>query len=152
MVPPYVALAQISLAQGSGSEALAMAQAALERDPDNERALQIAYDGARMIGDEETASNVLDQLVELDPEWVTSTLFTHAAKLYNANQLASAILELEAVVKTDPELAKAQYLLGVALFNSGRVDEGRAHLETFLELAPDDPDAEIARGILSFEQ
>lgn len=152
MVPPYVALAQISLAQGSGSEALAMAQAALERDPDNERALQIAYDGARLTGDDETASDVLDRLVALDPEWVTSTLFTHAAKLYNANQLESAILELEAVVKTDPELAKAQYLLGVALFNSGRVDEGRAHLETFLELAPDDPDAEIARGILSFEQ
>ncbi len=152
MVPPYVALAQISLAQGSAAEALAMARAALDRDPDNLRALQIAYDGARLTGDTETATRVLERLMELDPEWVTTTLFAHAAQLYDANQLEAAIAELEVVVRTDPGLAKAQFLLGVALFNSGRVDEGRAHLETFLELAPDDPEAEIARGILSFEQ
>jgi len=152
MVPPYVALAQISLAQGSASEALAMAQAALDRDPDNLRALQIVYDGARLTGDTDTATRVLDRLMELDPEWVTTALLSHAAKLYDANQLEAAIAELEVVVKADPELARAHFLLGMALFNSGRVDEARVHLEIFLELAPDDPDAEIARGILSFEQ
>ncbi|MEJ2189241.1 MAG: tetratricopeptide repeat protein [Acidobacteriota bacterium] len=152
MVPPYVALAQISLAQGSASEALAMAEAALVRDPDNLRALKIAYDGARLTGDTETANHVLDRLVELDPEWATTTLFEHAVKLYNDNQPEAAAAELEFVTRVDPEMAKAHFLLGMALFNSGKVDEGRAHLETFLELAPDDPDAEIARGILSFEQ
>jgi tetratricopeptide (TPR) repeat protein len=152
MVAPYVALAQISLSQGSAAEALAMAQSALEREPDDPRALKVAFDGARMIGDTDAAARALDRLVELEPEWVTTTLFDHAAKLFNENRVADAALELEYVVKADPEMARAHYLLGMALFNTGRADEGRVYLQKFLELAPDDPDAEIARGLLSYQQ
>jgi len=151
MVAPYVALAQISLAQGSAAEALAMAQSALELEPDNTRALKIAFDGARLTGDAEAAGRALERLVELEPRWVATTLFEHAAQLFNDNQPAAAVLELEYVLKADPELAQAHYLLGVALINTGRTDEGRLHLQKFLELAPDDPDAEIALGLLSYE-
>lgn len=152
MVPPYVALAQISLAQGSASEALAMARSALEREPDNSRALMIALDGARLAGDVESATESLDRLVELEPQWVTTTLFEHAGRLFNNGELEAAIFELRAVVKADPELARAHYLLGMALFNSGRSEEGRAHLQRFVDLAPDDPDVEIAQGLLSYQQ
>jgi tetratricopeptide (TPR) repeat protein len=152
MVAPYVALAQISLTQGSPAEALAMAQSALEREPDDVRALKIALDGARTMGDTDTAAEALDRLVELEPQWVTTTLFDHAAELFNENRAADAAIELEYVVKADPDLARAHYLLGMALFNTGRADEGRVHLQTFLELAPDDSDAEIARGLLSYRQ
>jgi tetratricopeptide (TPR) repeat protein len=152
MVAPYVALAQISLAQGSAAEAAAMAQSALERDPDNVRALRIAFDSARLTGDAEAAAQALERLVELDPQWVTTTLFDHAAELFNENRVADAAIELEYVVKADPDLARAHYLLGMALFNTGRADEGRVHLQKFLEFAPDDPDAEIARGLLSYQQ
>ncbi len=151
MVAPYVALAQISLSQGSAAEALAMAQSALELEPDNTRALKIAFDGARLTGDAEAAEQALERLVELEPQWVATTLFEHAAKLFNDNQPAAAVLELEYVLKADPELPQAHYLLGVALINTGRTDEGRLHLQKFLELAPDDPDAEIALGLLSYE-
>ncbi len=152
MVDPYVALAQISLTQGSPAEALAMAQSVLEREPDDVRALKIALDGARTMGDTDTAVEALDRLVELEPQWVTTTLFEHAAALFNENRAADAAIELEYVVKADPDLARAHYLLGMALFNTGRADEGRVHLQKFLELAPDDPDAEIARGLLSYQQ
>jgi cytochrome c-type biogenesis protein CcmH/NrfG len=83
---------------------------------------------------------------------VTTTLFDHAAELFNENRAADAAIELEYVVKADPDLARAHYLLGMALFNTGRADEGRVHLQKFLELAPDDPDEEIARGLLSYQQ
>jgi tetratricopeptide (TPR) repeat protein len=152
MVAPYVALAKISLAQGSAAEAAAMARSALERDPDNLRALKIAFDSARLMGDTEAAAQTLERLVELDPQWVTTTLFDHAAELFNENRAADAAIELEYVVKADPDLGRAHYLLGMALFNTGRADEGRVHLQKFLELAPDDPDAEIARGLLSYQQ
>lgn len=152
MVQPYVALAQISLNQGGVAEAAAMAKAALERDPDNTRALKIAYDGARLTGDDDGARQALDRLVELDPEWVATALFDHAATMFNNNQPEVAALELEYVLKADPELARAHYLLGMSYFNSGKVEEGRAHLERFIELAPEDPDAEIARGLLAFEE
>lgn len=152
MVAPYVALAQISLSQGSGAEALAMAQSALEHDPDNTRAIKIAFDGARLSGNTEAAGQALDRLVDLDPQWITTTLFEHSAQLFNDNEAAAAALELEYVVKADPELAKAHYLLGMAYFHSGRVDEGKIHLQKFVELAPDDPDTEIAQGLLSYQQ
>ena len=72
--------------------------------------------------------------------------------MFNNNQPEVAALELEYVLKADPELARAHYLLGMAYFNSGRVEEGRSHLERFIELAPEDPDAEIARGLLAYEE
>ena len=55
MVAPYVALGQISLSQGSPAEALAMAQAALEIEPDNTQAIKISFDGARLAGNTEAA-------------------------------------------------------------------------------------------------
>jgi len=152
MVAPYIALAQISLAQGSSADALAMAQSALERAPDDTRALKIAFDGARLAGNNEAAEQALDRLVELEPQWVTTTLFEHAVNLFNDNQPEAAALELKSVLRADPENARANFLLGMALFNSGRSDEGRGYLEKFVELAPDDPDAEIARGLLSYQQ
>jgi len=152
MVAPYIALAQISLAQGSSADALAMAQSALERAPDDTRALKIAFDGARLAGNNEAAEQALDRLVELEPQWVTTTLLEHAVNLFNDNQPEAAALELKSVLRADPENARANFLLGMALFNSGRSDEGRGYLEKFVELAPDDPDAEIARGLLSYQQ
>jgi len=152
MVAPYLALAQISFAQGSAAEALAMAQSALEREPDNTQALKIAFDGARLTGDTEAATQALDRLVELDPQWVTTTIFEHAVKLFDDNQSEAAALELRFVLKVDPDHARANFLLGMALYNSGRADEGRGYLEKFIELAPDDPDVEIARGLLSYQQ
>jgi tetratricopeptide (TPR) repeat protein len=152
LVPPYMALAQISLSQGSAAEALAMAQSALEREPDNPRALEIAYDGARLTGDRQTAKSVLDRLLEVEPQWITTNLYDHSVKLFDNNEPEAAAFELQYVVKADPDMARAHYMLGMALFNSGRAEEGRFHLEKFIELAPDDPDVEIAKGLLSYQE
>jgi tetratricopeptide (TPR) repeat protein len=151
-VPAYVALAQISISQGSAAEALAMAQSALEREPENAHALKVAFDGARLTGDQETAGSFLDRLLEVEPQWITTTLFDHAVQLFNNNQPEAAAFELQYVLKADPDMARAHFMLGMALFNSGRTEEGRAHLEKFVELAPDDPDVEIAKGLLSYQE
>jgi tetratricopeptide (TPR) repeat protein len=152
MVQAYVALAQIYLTQGSPAEAGAMADSVLEREPDNVNALKLRFDAARLSGDQENAARMLDRLVELDPEWMGTVLFDHAGKLFNANQPAAAAFELEYVVKAKPELARAHFMLGMALFNTGRAEEGGVHLQKFIELSPDDPDVEIAKGLLSYEQ
>jgi tetratricopeptide (TPR) repeat protein len=151
-VAAYLAVAQVSLGQGAPSEAYSMAQKALELEPDNTRALRLAFDGARLAGNTAAAGAALDRLVVLDPDWLGTTVFEHAAQLFNNNQPEEAAFELGYVVKAHPELARAHFMLGVALFNSGRADQGRAHLETFLKLAPDDPDAEVARGLLSYKE
>ncbi len=152
MVNAYVALAQIYLSQGAPAEAAAMAQQALDRDPDNDRALKLGFDAARMTGDTETAAANLERLVEADPEWMRTVLFEHAGKLFNANEPAQAAVELEYVIKAHPELSRAHFMLGMALYNTGRAEEGSEHLQIFIELAPDDPDVEIARGLLSYTE
>jgi len=152
IVPAYVALAQIYLTQGVPAEAGAMADSALEREPDNVNALKLRFDAARLSGDQENAALMLDRLVELDPEWMGTVLFDHAGKLFNANQPAAAAFELEYVVKAKPELARAHFMLGMALFNTGRAEEGTVHLQKFIELSPNDPDVEIANGLLSYKQ
>jgi tetratricopeptide (TPR) repeat protein len=152
MVSAYVALAQIFLAQGAPGEAGAMAQKALENEPDNVTALKLGYDAARISGDAETAEANLSRLADLDPDWMSTVLYEHAGELFNANQLDAAILELQYVLKANPDLARAHYLLGMSYFNSGRVEEGRTELQKFIELAPDDPDVEIAKGLLSYQQ
>jgi tetratricopeptide (TPR) repeat protein len=152
LVNAYVALAQMNLTQGAPAEAGAMADEALEREPDNVRAIKLRYDAARLTSDQETAAKMLDRLVELDPEWMGSVLFDHAGKLFNANQPAAAAFELEYVVKAKPDLARAHFMLGMAYFNTGKTKEGSEHLQKFIELTPDDPDVEIAKGLLSYEQ
>ncbi|MFV2071332.1 MAG: tetratricopeptide repeat protein [Thermoanaerobaculales bacterium] len=152
MVVAYVALAQINLVNGSPAEAAAMSAEALQREPDNLRALKISYDAARLSGNNESAASALDRIVELDPEWMRTVLFEHASKLFNSNQPVRAAFELEYVIKANPELARAHFMLGMALYNSGRAKEGREHLQAFIELTPDDPDVEIARGLMSYEE
>jgi tetratricopeptide (TPR) repeat protein len=150
MVSGYVALGQIMLLAGSPAESAAMLTAALEREPDNLQALKLSFDAGRLSGNTDMAAHALDRLVELDPNWIATVLFEHGAELFNADEAANAAFVLGYVVKADPELARAHFMLGMALFNSGRQAEGREHLGTFIELAPEDPDAEIARGLLSF--
>jgi tetratricopeptide (TPR) repeat protein len=105
-----------------------------------------------LTGNDEAAEQALDRLVELEPQWVATTLFDHAVKLFDDSQPEAAALELRSVLEVDPDHARANFLLGMALFNSGRADEGRGYLEKFVELAPDDQDTEIARGLLSYQQ
>jgi tetratricopeptide (TPR) repeat protein len=150
MVSGYIALAQVTLIGGDPAESAAMLASALDREPDNVQALKLSFDAGRLSGNTEMAAHALERLVELDPKWMTTVLFEHAAELFNADEAANAAFLLAYVVKADPQLARAHFMLGMALFNSGHQAEGREHLETFIELAPEDPDAEIARSLLSF--
>jgi tetratricopeptide (TPR) repeat protein len=152
MVTAYVALAQMYLSQGAPAEASAMIEQALQRQPDNVRALKLGYDAARLTGEMETGGHRLDRLAELDPQWMETVLFEHAGMLFNDNKPAEAAFELEYVLKANPELARAHFMYGMALYNTGKVKEGSEHLSTFVELAPDDPDVEIAKGLLSYQQ
>jgi tetratricopeptide (TPR) repeat protein len=152
MVTAYVALAQMYLTQGAPAEAAEMIEQALQREPDNVQALKLGYDAARLTGDMDAAAERLDRLAELDPQWMETVLFDHAGALFNDNKPAEAAFELKYVLKANPDLARAHFMYGMALYNSGKVKEGSEHLNKFVELAPDDPDVEIAKGLLSYQQ
>jgi tetratricopeptide (TPR) repeat protein len=150
LLQAHVALASLYLRDRQYPAAQKEAEAALERDATNIKAMQILYDSARLAGDADTAKATLDKLVQADPEWAATGLFQHAVELYNHDQAAEAITVLEEVLKVRPDHARAHYILGLALFNSGDMAGAKQHLQRFLELAPDDPDAAVAKEMLGY--
>jgi Flp pilus assembly protein TadD len=56
------------------------------------------------------------------------------------------------VLEVEPDHARAHYLLGTALFNTGQTELAADHLRRFVELAPDDPDVAIAEELLAYVQ
>ena len=150
LVNGYVMLGSISLAQGDPTQAAAMASKALEIDGDNTNALKIRYDAVRNLGDAAGARQALEALIEADPEWASTDLFNHAVELYNADEMAAAAAALEKVVEVQPDDATALFLLGMAEYNLGDTENAKKHLARFLELAPDDPDASLAKEMLKY--
>jgi len=150
LVPAQLVLAKLFYAEGTLSEALARAENVVALEPENNEALQIAYDAALRLGDTEAASRALDALAASDPEWATTGLFQQAVDMYNAGQTDDAVAALEKVLEVEPDHAKAHYMLGVALFNTGQTGPAADHLRRFIELAPDDPDVAIANDLLAY--
>lgn len=146
----YVMLGNVSLKQGDAAQGAALAGKALEIEPNNANALKVRYDALRLLGDEAGATQALDALIAGDPEWASTELYNHAVELFNANEMAGAAAALERVVEAKPDDARAHFLLGMAKYNTGEADDARTHLTRFLELAPNDPDAALAREMLSY--
>lgn len=150
LVNGYLMIGAIALGQGDPEQAAAMASKALELDGDEVNALKLRYDAARTLGDGEAARAALDALTAADPEWASTDLFNHAVELYNADDMAGAATALRKVVELRPDDARAHFLLGMAELNLGETGEARSHLNRFLELAPDDSDAALAREMLQY--
>ena len=150
LVPAYRVLAGLALQQGDAARAAELADTLLELEPGNVEALKLRYDAARRLGQADAAEQCLVALRETDPDWVAEDLFDHAVEEFNAGNLEAAKAELEQVLAVRPDLARAHFVLGMALFNTGEAEAATEHLERFLELAPDDPDAATAREILSY--
>jgi tetratricopeptide (TPR) repeat protein len=54
------------------------------------------------------------------------------------------------VLEVDPNYALAHYYLGLINVGLGASAEAKAHLERFLELAPNDQEAKSAREMLGY--
>ena len=67
----------------------------------------------------------------------------------NAGDLDRAAEVFDAVLATTPDDAEAHYQLGMIALNRGRNEEAIAHLDRVVELAPEGPRAELARGMLA---
>lgn len=150
LVQARMVLAKLYFSQGNLSEALARAEEVVALEPNNGDALRIAYDSALRLGNTEKAATALDGLAVSDPEWAATGLYQLAVELYNKGQTEAAVQAFEKVLQADPDHARAHYMLGVAMFNSGQTVPATEHLKRFLELTPEDPDAAIAKDLLSY--
>lgn len=76
--------------------------------------------------------------------------YDRGIKLYNAGDLAGAREQFKKVLEIDAKHARAHYYLGLCLISTEENSAAKQHLRRFLELAPDDPEAQSAKQMLEF--
>jgi tetratricopeptide (TPR) repeat protein len=150
LVNARVFLAAMCREQGDLDCAMEEVAAVLEREPANPLALRLGFEISAVLGDWETEKAMADKLVEADPEYAGGEFLSRSIELYDGNQFAEAASLAELVLEIRPDDAKAHFICGMARFNSGDPENARDHLARFVELAPDDPDAAIAKELLSY--
>jgi len=152
LVQPHVFLGAICKEDGDIECARREVDAVLALEPDNALAVRLAYDMAVARGDDEVEMQYAAKLAEVDPDYAVEELFNRGVEHYDAGLYDDAAGLMNLVLQVRPDDPKAVFILGMASFNKGDTEAARTNLERFIELAPDDPDAAIAKELLSYSQ
>ena len=73
-----------------------------------------------------------------------------AFEAYDANDMVLAKQRFGKALEIDPNYPQAHYYLGLINVGLGASAEAKTHFERFLELAPNDPEADSAREALKY--
>ncbi len=95
------------------------------------------------------AMAMLLEAEKLQPDDV-ETLFDVGAVAMNAGDVPTAERAFQRVVELHDAHALGHYQLGMVYVNQGKSEEAVAHMEKYLELEPDGPNAVTATGILDY--
>jgi len=144
----WSALASLRLTAGRQQAAIEAADKVLAVSPGDVEALTVQYEAHKALGDKERADELLAQMqaTSADPQ----VLYRQGVAMFNASNVEGAIATLRQALEQDPDLAGAHYTLGLALLGQGQNADAKQHLERFLELSPDHPDAAAAREMLEY--
>lgn len=145
----HLALAELLLRQGDAAAAASLADTAVELAPDSPRALKARFEAYAELGEKEKAAAARAAYEELVPGAVNERLLEEARRAYNKGELERAEQRLTELLEREPENPQAHYLFGLCRIYQGDPVGARPHLERFLELAPDSPDATTARDLLA---
>jgi Tfp pilus assembly protein PilF len=146
--PALLGVATTGLKIGRAAEAAAAAESLLKADPQHAEALKIRYNASLKLGDEGKIVESLLALTPLDPTMVRDSLLRLAIAAFEKDDTATAKERFRKVLELDPDHPRAHYQLGLILMREGAKNEAKSHLERFLSLAPDDPDAGTAAEVL----
>ncbi len=146
------ALARVYLQTESWNNALKHAQLAVAAETDVDSMNQVLYKSYSELGEKKKAKEVLSAMQTADPSKASANLFNEAADLYNQGDSAAAKPLLEEVLGLDANHAKANYILGMIFVAEQVNDKAKEHLEKFIAIAPEDPDAALAKEMLSYLQ
>jgi tetratricopeptide (TPR) repeat protein len=135
---------------GRDAEAAAAAETILKTDPSNEKALRIRYNACLALGDKARLADALVGLAPIEPAIARNGLMRLAFDAYDANDMVRAKEGFGKVLEVDPNYPQAHYYLGLINVGLGVSAEAKTHFERFLQLAPNDPEANSAREALKY--
>lgn len=152
MTAIHAGLAALLLNQGSYAEAAAAAEALLAVDPADVRGRRIRYLALAAQesagGGDAGADAALAAWAEVDAEAAADLLYQQAEQAFKQDRREEAIRGLQAVLRIAPDMPRAHYTLGLAYTSAGDTAKAKQHLQRFLELAPEDPEAATARELI----
>lgn len=150
LAPAHAASARLLLASERYQEAVTAAERALEIDPDLVEVQRVRYEAYRRLGQEDKALEVFEELAAADPEGLAETLYEQGRSAFQAGDTAQAVQALEQAVQAKPDHARAHYMLGLSYANADQKAKAKQHLQKFVELAPDDPEAATAQEMIKY--
>lgn len=150
LVPAWAALSVVRLQLENFEGALEAAQRALELDPDNARAHRMRYQALRFLDRDEEAQTAFQSLSPEDQAAALNVLYNEATEFFNAGETEKAMVLLQDILAADPDHGKAHYMMGLSYVNLGDNAKAKEHLQRFVELAPEDPDAVTAREMINY--
>jgi Tfp pilus assembly protein PilF len=144
--PAYGALANIYLTKQDYRAALDVADRWVAAAPQSLSALQLRY---KVLADLKDPRAQQAKAAMDGAKGDASNPLNHGIELYNGNRIPEATKVFESVLQADPKNARAHYMLGLCYTNTGDLARAKEHLEAFLQLAPNDPEAPSARQMLA---
>ena len=135
---------------GKNAEAADAAEAILKHDPGNEKAIRVWYNACLVLGDKARLIRALVALAPVEPLIARDGLLRLAFEAYDANDMDNAKERFTKALGVDPNYPQAHYYLGVIFGSQGANEEARSHLQRYLQLAPNDPEANDAREMLKY--
>jgi tetratricopeptide (TPR) repeat protein len=152
----HAVLAEVYLELKRAPEALAAADRYLALKPNDPRGLRARYDALRAAGEKQKALEALEALGTADPANPETAVrfFNEGAERTRAGQYDEAATFFERVVQISPDnptFAKAHYVLGLSYAKvDAKKAQAKEHLQKFLQLSPNDADAQTAREMLEY--
>lgn len=147
----HSALALLHLQDKEYAEAAAAAEKVLAVEPANERAIRIAVDSYRALGNKEKAAALSTALAAIDPTVGAVDSYNEGVAAYNAGDMGKARDLFEKSAAANPDYAKVHYMLGTCYISEGNNAKAKQSLETFIARAPsDDPDLATAKEMLAY--
>lgn len=145
----WSALAMVRAQAGEHAAAVAAAEKAVAIDPGDTRALRVQVDGYRALGQDDKAAAAKRALAEADPASAALDFYNQGVDLYNGGQTDQALALFEKSLAADPNYARTHYMLGLCYAGSDTA-KAKTHFQTFVEMAPDDPDAATAKEMINY--
>lgn len=151
LLPAHSALALMYLTDKQYAEAAAEAEKVLAVEPKNERAVRVAVDAYKALGNKEKQATYVALLSTLDPKVGAVDTFNQGVVAYNAGDMGKARGFFEQSAAANPDYAKVYYMLGMCYVSEGSNAKAKEAIEKFIAKADsDDPDLGTAKEMLAY--
>lgn len=149
MTQAHAGLATVYYRAGRLDEALASVEKLLAAKPEHAQGHRLHFLIQEGRGDRQASDAAMTGYIGVDPKGASDLLYKRADLDFRGGEVDLARAAFHKVLELDPEMARAHYALG-KIYASTDTAKAKHHLQTFIDMAPDDPEVSSAKSMLSY--